>query len=256
MTAIDLTVAVTAQAETIVAGPPIRSAEMAISAAETAGFRVERLIGLDKPSRECRDFFCQPAFSEWKIEEYQFGDPYLTRNALIERAAGRWIAFLDADDLFSENWLIAGAKLLADADRNKEKVIVHPEMNWVFDGSEAVFTKPSQDDSLFIPHYFYFGNYYDMMCLAPKRAHVEIPYVHRDLANGFGYGDWQWNIETMAVGWRHVMAKDTIIFKRRRDASVVLENVARRTILFDIEPMTIDRVSSLKTTSYRSSLHR
>ena len=36
------------------------------------------------------------------------GDLGRVRNALVPRATGRYIAFLDADDLFSENWLAEG----------------------------------------------------------------------------------------------------------------------------------------------------
>lgn len=245
MTQIDITVAITAHSESVVAGPTMRSAEIAIRAAEADGLRVERLIGLDAPSDSCRSFFHQTAFSEWTIEEYQLGDPYRTRNTLIERSSGRWIAFLDADDLFSENWLIAAAHRLAEAEKGNDRVIVHPELNWVFDGSASVFTKPAQDDSLFAPSYYYFCNYYDMLCMAPRKAHLEIPYVCRDLATGFGYGDWQWGVESTAAGWHHVIAKNTIIFKRRRDSSVVVENNARCSVIFDIEPMAIDLIKNL-----------
>ena len=56
MTRIDITVAVTAHSESVVAGPTMRSAETAIRAAEAEGFRVERLIGLDAPSDGFRSF--------------------------------------------------------------------------------------------------------------------------------------------------------------------------------------------------------
>lgn len=241
----DLTVALTAHSETLVAGPTMRSAEIAIRIAEAAGFRIERLIGLDAPSDEGRAFFCQPAFANWRVEKFQSLDPYPTRNALAERASGRWVAFLDADDLFSENWLVAAGECLIEAEKANGKVIVHPEMHWVFDNDALVFTKPAQDDPLFVPEHFYVANYYDMLCMAPREAYRDVPYVSRDLVNGFGYGDWQWNIETMAAGWRHVVAKDTIIFKRRRDYSVVLQNEARQTVIFHVESMAIDRVRKL-----------
>ena len=252
MSEYDLTVVVTAHSETIVAGPAMHSAEIAIRAAEAEGFRIERLIGLDKASDDCRTFFCQPAFADWRTAEVEFGDPYPTRNSMVAMASGHWIAFLDADDLISENWLASAARRLAKAEKDQEKLIVHPELNWIFDASAFVFTKPNQTDPIFSADYFYFTNYYDMMCMAPRAAHLQIPYANRDLANGFGYADMQFAIESLAAGWRHVSIKDTIIFKRRRDQSVVIENNTRRTVIFEVEPLAIDRIRSLDHLSMRA----
>ncbi len=170
MRGFDITLVVTAHDETVVSGPSMRSAETAISAAEAGGFRVERLIALDAPTLECRAYFSQASFHAWKRMEYDFLDPYRTRNASVEAARGRWIAFLDADDLFSENWLVLAAERMAQAEKGGEKAIVHPEINWFFDGANSVFVKPAQDEESFTPYYFYFANYYAMLCMAPKRV--------------------------------------------------------------------------------------
>lgn len=245
MPGFDITIIVTAHDETVVSGPSMRSAESAIDAAEARGLRVERLIAMDAPTAECRAYFSQVRFHRWKRTEHDFRDPYRTRNASAEAARGRWIAFLDADDLFSQNWLLLAGERMARAERDGEKAIVHPEINWIFDGAHSVSVKPAQDEAYFSPYYFYFANYYAMLCMAPRRAILEIPYGSRDLASGFGYQDWQWNIETMAAGWRHVVARDTILFVRRRDLSVSVENVRRKTVIRGLEPMAIDQVAKL-----------
>ncbi len=242
---IDLTVAVTAHDETLIAGPSMHSAEEAISAVEAEGYRVERIIGIDVATDECRAFFSQQMYSDWRIVECDFADPFKTRNAIVEMASGRWISFLDADDLFSKNWLITAARRLKEAETAGEKIIVHPELNWLFENAEVVFVKPPQRDDLFTPYYLYFQNYYDMLCMAPRSAALEIPYGYRDLTNGFGYQDWQWNIETMAAGWIHEVVKDTVIFKRRRDTSVSVENMQRSCVIRSLEPMAIDNIRKL-----------
>ena len=245
----DITVAVTAHSETVIAGPTMRSAEAAIQAAEAEGFSVERLIGFDRPSDACRRYFTQPAFAGWRVHEFDFGDQGQTRNALTREATGRWIAFLDADDLFSENWLALAGRQLASAESMEEKVIVHPELNWGFDVSPFLLVKTAQDDPLFTPYYFCCSNYYDALSMAPREAYLNVPFSIRRIPDGFAYEDWQWNIETMASGWKHVVARDTIIFKRRREMSQTIETSRRKSLFQDIDCMAVDRVMDLANPS-------
>lgn len=239
----DITAILTAHSETVLAGPSMQSADAAIAAAEAAGFTVERLIGLDNATDACRAFFEQDAFAAWRRVEMAFKDQGKARNALAREAAGRWIAFLDADDLWSENWLAEAARHLAEA--GEAKVIVHPELNWIFEKQASILAKTPQDDPLMLPHYLYFANYYDALAMAPRAAHVDHPYADRDLGAGFALEDLQWNIETMAAGWRHVVATDTIIFKRRREMSQNIRASQRAAVIRDLEVMRIDRVAAL-----------
>lgn len=242
----DITLAITLHAETTVAIPSIRSAEACIHAAEAAGHTVERLMAFDTPTDECRDYFARTDLSSrWDISEFAFRDQGRTRNAIAERAHGRWLAFLDGDDLFSENWLVEAAQCLQQAEQVGEKIIVHPELNIVFDAADFSLVKISQDDLLFSPYYFCVENYYDALCAAPTKVWREHAYPLRAIADGFAYEDWQWNIETMAAGWRHVAARDTIIFKRRRDASQSQESRKHTACIRPLESMTIDRVTML-----------
>ncbi|WP_157933007.1 glycosyltransferase [Roseovarius salinarum] len=241
----DLSLVVTAHNETTVCGPTMRSADLAVAAARDAGFTVECIIALDNATDACREYFHQSAFDHWDRWDIAQGDLGRTRNEVVPKCAGRHIAFLDSDDLFSENWLREGLRLLVDAETTGDRLIVHPELNWLFDGENSVFVKIDQDSPLFSPHHFAFTNYYDSLCMAPREAHLDIPYVHRDIPNGLSFQDWQFSVETMAAGWRHVSARDTIIFKRRRDASLVTESRGRKSILRSIEPLAIDRIGAL-----------
>lgn len=241
----DLTVAITAHNESIVAGPMITSVEAAIARVEAKGLSVERLIGLDNPTPECEEFFTQNELSEWSIHRVTFKDPFLTRNAMVDMAKGRRIAFVDADDLISENWLEEAIALLQRHEAMNEKIIVHPELNWIFEGANSIFVKPDQMDELFNPYYFYNANYFDMMSLYPIEAARSIPYQSRDIDHGFGYQDWQWNVQTMAAGWTHKVALDTVIFKRRRADSVSVQNSQKQAVIRALDELSIGRIQDL-----------
>lgn len=229
----------------MVCGPTMASANAAIARAEREGFAVERIIALDSPTDACRAYFSQSAFDAWTRVEVNERDLGRTRNTIVPRTKGRYIAFLDSDDLFSENWLSEGIRCLDAAQDAGERVIAHPELNWLFDGAKDVFAKTDQSDPVFSPYLFYFSNYYDSLCMTPRQCHLDIPYVHRDIPNGLSFQDWQFAVETMDAGWKHVTVQNTIIFKRRRDESLVTGSQNRKAIVRSVDALSIDKVDAL-----------
>jgi hypothetical protein len=241
----DLTLIVTAHDETVVSGPTMHSADLAVEAAREQGYSVQPIIALDAATEETTAYFHQPRFDHWERRIMHEGDLGRVRNALLPDTDGALIAFLDADDLFSENWLAAGIRAVRTGEERGERLIAHPELNVLFDRNGAVSRNVDQDSPLFTPYYFYVRNYYDSLCLAPREAHMAAPYTPRDISNGLSFQDWQFSIETMSRGWKHVVVKDTIIFKRRRDFSLVTESKGRRSIVRALPEMAIDRVGEL-----------
>lgn len=241
----DLTLVVTAHDETAVCGPTMRSADLAVAAARAAGLTVQTVIGLDRATEATAAYFRQARFDHWERWEYDEGDLGRVRNAMLPRTDGRLIAFLDADDLFSENWLVEAVRTLDAAAERGERAIAHPELNMVFDGNRSVLVNIPDDSPLFTPHYLYVRHCYDSLCMAPREAHLEIPYVSRDVPNGLSYQDFHFTIESLDAGWRHLVVRDTIIFKRRRDYSLVTESNTRKSVVRSLPAMAIDRVREL-----------
>jgi hypothetical protein len=245
----DLTLIVTAHNETVVSGPTMESADLAVAAARDAGHTVQTVIALDNATEATHEYFHQSHFDHWERWIRGEGDLGRVRNALVPQTEGRFIAFLDADDLFSENWLAEGLAVLKAAEERGERVIAHPELNIVFDGGQYLVQTIDQDSPLFTPYFLYVRNCYDSLCMTPREAHLEVPYVHRDIPNGLSFQDWQFAIETMSRGWKHVVARDTIIFKRRRDTSLMTESQARRSLVRSLPEMLIERVRDLASGS-------
>ena len=241
----DLTLIVTAHDETAVCGPTMRAADLAVEAARAHGHSVQTIIGLDAATEATTAYFGQPRFDHWERRSLHEGDLGRVRNALVPQTDGRYVAFLDADDLFSENWLAEGIEALDAAAERGERAIAHPELNVIFDGSRELLLNIDVDSPLFTPHFLYFRHYYDSLCMAPREAHLEIPYVTRDVPNGLSFQDFQFTIESLADGWRHIVVKDTIIFKRRRDFSLVTESNTRKSIVRALPAMGIDRIRDL-----------
>lgn len=240
----DISVFLTAHNETVVAGPTIHSLQSAIAYAREAGHSVETFIGLDSVTDATKQYFSQPDFSDWEKVELEQRDLGGSRNELIKIAKGDYVAFIDADDLFSENWLSFAASHL-EQNCKTYKMIAHPELNWIFDAGPSVLAKCSQLDPMFSPYILTVMNCYDALCMAPKEAFLEVPYRRRDRANGLGYEDWQWNIDTMKEGWVHDVVQDTIIFKRRRDESLLSNLRVSGTLLWSSDPLSVKNTRTL-----------
>ena len=245
MSDIDLTVVVTAHDETAVSGPTMRSADLAVVEARGRGHMVETIVALDKATPATTEYFHQQRFDHWERWEMHEGDLGRVRNAIVPQTKGRYIAFLDADDLFSENWLAEGIAALNAAAERGERAIAHPELNVLFDGRKQIRQNVDSSSPLFSPYMLYVRNCYDSLCMSPREAHLAVPYVHRDIPSGLSYQDWQYAIETLSRGWRHLVVQDTIIFKRRRDFSLMVESNARNSIVRSLPEMAIDRVRGL-----------
>ena len=244
-TDIDISVIVTAHYETVVTGMTMISANASVKAAERAGYTVEKIIILDAATEGTRSCLNNPAYSDWNVIEITERDLGRARNRAVRMAHGKYIAFLDADDLFSENWLSESAAVLDQAAAAGEQVIVHPEINWIFDGDQALVAVTPQDSPIFSPVLFYFDNYYDSLCMAPRQVHLDLPYVSRDIPNGLSYQDYQFAVETIAAGWEHRTATNTIIFKRRRDSSLVTESRDGNSVIRQIATLSIDNIPNL-----------
>lgn len=241
----DLTVVVTAHDETTVCGPSMRAADVAVEAARAKGFAVQTIVALDAPTDATAAYFRQSRFNHWERRTFQERELGRVRNALLSEIDGRYVAFLDADDLFSENWLADAAQTLQAASERGVQAIAHPELNVIFDGQQSVMLNIDQRSPLFTPHYLYFRHYYDSLGMAPREAHLDCPFVTRDIPNGLSYQDFQFTIESMAAGWQHIVVPDTVIFKRRRDVSLVTQSNYRKSIVRKLPSMRIDRIRSL-----------
>ena len=84
---------------------------------------------------------------------------------------------------------------------------------------------------------------------------MTVPYTPRDIANGLSFQDFQFSYREMARGWKHVVVRDTIIFKRRRDFSLVAESKIRRSLVRALPEMAIDRVRDLPLAAANQRSH-
>lgn len=212
----DITAIITAHKERVLAGPAIASFDAAIRRARAAGLSVEGLAVLDRADELTTRMFDQVKTCGHTVIANDGGDPGLTRNRGVGEAKGDFVAFLDADDLWSENWLEAAFAFLANTPGD---VIAHSEINVVFGEERTLWVHADSTTPDFDLSYQRIGNHWDSMSFGPRRLYAQYPFLKNDVAFGYGHEDWHWNNVTLEAGIQHRPVPGTIHMKRRRPGS-------------------------------------
>lgn len=223
----DVTAVLIAHAEGPIAGLSLHSLVDAVTVAREAGLVVETLIVLDTPDAATREAFSEATDDGLRCVEVAYADQGAARNHAVTLAAGDYVAFLDGDDLWTENWLLDAHRMCTT---DPGRVIAHPALNWSF-GAEGnhSFTADQLEPGFEATHLRLY-NYWDALCMAPRQVHLAHPYGPRALDDGYAYEDWHWNMETLAAGCVHRVVPETIHFKRRRPGSQQRKAGANRSL--------------------------
>jgi glycosyltransferase involved in cell wall biosynthesis len=210
---IDISAIMTGHREKLLAGPALASFEEAVLDARNHGLCVETILVLDRPDAATQAIFERFAARGHRLVLNDEGDPGLTRNRGVREAKGDFVGFLDADDLWSFNWLTAAHEFCAQCP---DTVIAHSELNLAF-GDEQVVWFHADAAATNVPHeYQRLANYWDAMSFGLRSLYLEHPFVENALKDGYGHEDWHWNNLTLEAGLIHRPVPGTVHFKRRR----------------------------------------
>ena len=213
---IDVTAVLNVHDEAILTGPSVLNFEATIGRARGAGLAVESIVVLDKPTLETVLQFENAEARGHRIVVSGAGNLALARNVAVEHARGCFVGFLDADDLWSENWLVEAFKLC----RRDDSTAAHSEFNVFFGKSSGtIVCHVDSKSARFDPDVLRVANYWDSLVFTSRETLREHPYAPIDFVEGYGYEDWHWNCITFAAGVDHRPVPGTIHFKRRRERS-------------------------------------
>jgi glycosyltransferase involved in cell wall biosynthesis len=185
---------------------------------KSSGDHARVYIFLDRP-----DLITEKVASEFygraSVVKVNFGDISKVRNFAVNYVEEDYIAFLDGDDLWSNNWLF-GCRNFLNRVAEPRSAVLHPEINYQFGGQSAesmvVLEQVSSTDSRFSIFALATGNYWSALCMAHREIFLSIPYRTSNYELGFGFEDWTFNIETMANKFEHLIVPQTAHFIRRK----------------------------------------
>lgn len=213
----EVTAIITAHKEGRLSVPTLKSFWENIDLLQSQGLSVESMFVLDRPNDLTLSVFEQSARDNTVILKTDFGDQGKARNLAVKKAKGKYISFLDADDLWSPDWL-SRAHAFSET-LNDETAIVHPEFNYFFEGQATTYRHIDQLSPEFSLDLLRISNYWDALCFCRRSVFQKYTFCDRDIDAGWAYEDWHWNIITMENGCTHRVLPDSVLFKRRRQQS-------------------------------------
>lgn len=222
-----ISVVLNAHREGMIAKPTMESLKNSVFHAKEYGYTTEVLIILDRSDSETREVVSLCSERSFRIIDTDFGDLGQARNLGAQLATGKFIALLDADDIWGIDWL---AKATNVARSRPDKVVWHPEVNVYFGAEHHVFRHFDMEHTDFDPCGLLISNYWTSLSFGDRAIYLENPYPHTDLKTGFGFEDWAWNMETIANGVIHKIVPGTAHAIRRKITSLSKDTVAAQAV--------------------------
>ncbi len=224
MTGPDIAVVLTAHAEGRVLVPTIRSLEIAIRRAVTAGLEVEVVAVADRVDPETQrvldvHLLGRSDFpSRIILVDADNGDLGASRNDGIRATSAPFIAIMDGDNLVTSAWLVdARAVLLGQSVPS----VAHVELIVSFGDRLTLWSQVPSDAADFDPSVFAVANYWDSSAVAHREVFESTPYPVLPPDRGFGPEDWVWNMATLEAGVPHVRIPHSALFYRARAGSLM-----------------------------------
>jgi glycosyltransferase involved in cell wall biosynthesis len=215
----DITAVLNLHDEGPLAHPSLLSILAAREACQKEGLQAEVVVCLDRPGAATREYAAALAEPDLRVVETDEGDLGLARNAAVQAARGRFVAFLDGDDLWGVNWL---ARAHAAAQESAADAVWHPEASLYF-GARPPYWLLHQDMNVrgWDWETLALRNHWTALSFAARAIYLRVPYRPRQAARQLGYEDWCWNMDVVAAGYAHRVVAGTAHMVRMRSASLV-----------------------------------
>jgi len=219
----DASIVVNAHREGLMVASTLKSLDRAKAFAEKAGRTIEIVVCLDKGDDLTRAAINQFAPAGTAVIEASFGDLGLSRNFSVGKTCGKYIGFLDADDLFGETWIELAIR---SAKCDRRPVVWHPEFNLYFGDGPRIVRHIDMEDEKYDPLWLISGNPWTALCFADRALFEQFPYPKTDLSRGVGYEDWGWYRQVIEAGWLHKSVKGAAHAIRVKPVSLVKQTTA------------------------------
>ena len=197
----------------------LRSLDRAVHIASERGHTIETLLCLDRPSRGTLEYLARSPFLPDRVHEFDLGDPGLVRNAAVALTTGRYVAFLDGDDLYSTRFLAELAQRITDDEVTSATAqpapVYHAAATLLFEGQRMLFEHIGSESPDFSVANFQFHCEWTCQFAAPRSAMLAYLFEATS-GTPFGFEDWHVMGKLLATGHPIRLVERVTNFVRRK----------------------------------------
>lgn len=208
----ELCVIITAHKEGRILKPTLRSVSEAVRNLKKNSELLIVLDCADEATLEIAHEFSDSAWVSTRIHQVSCADLTEARRSGLQATNATTIAFVDGDDLVSENYFDASLSLLEEFPT----AVTHAEFVICFGARDTVSRIDSSNSGLISYLDVLEHNLWPSTLVARRKILLENPHVSLPPARGFGPEDWYWNLKTLARGIDHLATPGTAYFYRTR----------------------------------------
>lgn len=152
----------------------------------------------------------------------ELGDLGLVRNAAVSHGCGKATMIMDGDDLISQGFLRDAWRRLTEPG-DSSRVIMRPGLIVFFGSTWGAARQVASSSPDFRRESLLLNNPWTSCCFAWRQTFASVPYsATTSRGNGFGYEDWHWNCQTLAMGYTHEIETESTHFVRRKPTAYSL----------------------------------
>lgn len=219
---VDVSVVLNCHRENTYLKTSIDSIRCAVVEARKRGISSELIVILDNPSNEVREIVNNYNFPLVSFE-VSFGSLGLSRNYGIKKAHGKYILTADADDLISSNMVYAMYSAAENYhQQNKKDCCLIPQFYYSFGKLKTLceyYSSKYFSPSDIVTYHPFVSRIFTTLEILKK-----FPYNDLNKNSGFAFEDWDLNSSLYVNGIEIIPVKDTVVFYRRREGSIMSSN--------------------------------
>ena len=246
-----LTVGITAHAEGVLAHKTMRAVFVGLENLDKKKYPYEIIIHIDRGSDSTINYFKRYEKDERiRIINSSFGDLGMSRNCIAQNAKGKYISFLDADDMLSSNWYVSALETM---EKSKETIMVHPNIQFNFGaGTRLEYSERSNsfkksEDAIVLAGV----NRWCSAIMGERETFLSYPYM--ETKNGYGYEDYNLNSNTVGHGVKHMVAPETVMFYRQKtEGSLLASSNLERVIQPYVSLLDVNYIKTIPESEVRA----